>query len=105
MTAVTEAKLCREAELCFASLALVTDYDAWHAEEAAVTAQAVIAVLSANVAGAKEIVRRLPIHVAYAARAAACGCAGAAAAAIITAPEAIRPEVRQRLRAFYGRES
>jgi len=104
MTAVTEAKLCREAELCFASLALVTDYDAWHAEEAAVTAQAVIAVLSANVAGAKEIVRRLPIHVAYAARAAACGCAGAAAAAIITAPEAITPEARQRLRALHGRE-
>ena len=102
MTAVTEAKLCREAELCFASLALVTDYDSWHAEEAAVTAQAVIAVLTANVAGAKEIVRRLPTHVA---RAAACGCAGAAAAAIITAPEAITPEARQRLRALHGRES
>ncbi len=101
MTAATEAKLCREAELCFASLALVTDYDAWHAEEAAVTAQAVIAVLTANVAGAKEIVRRLPPH---AARAAACGCATAAAHAILTAPEAISPEARQRLRALYGRE-
>ena len=88
MTAVTEAKLCREAELCFALLALVTDYDCWHAEEEAVTAQAVIAVLNANVAGAKEIVRRLPPH---AARAATCGCAQAAAAAIITAPEAITP--------------
>jgi 5'-methylthioadenosine phosphorylase len=108
MTAVTEAKLCREAELCFASLALVTDYDCWHAEEEAVTAQAVIAVLNANVAGAKEIVRRLPNHVAHAAhavRAAACGCAQAAAAAIITAPEAITPEARQRLRALHGRES
>jgi 5'-methylthioadenosine phosphorylase len=102
MTAVTEAKLCREAELCFASLALVTDYDSWHAEEAAVTAQAVIAVLTANVAGAKEIVRRLPSHVAYAS---ACSCAGAATAAIITAPEAITPEARQRLRALHGRES
>ena len=101
MTAATEAKLCREAELCFAALALVTDYDCWHAEEEAVTAQAVIAVLNANVAGAKEIVRRLPPH---AARAAACGCAGAAAAAIVTAPEAITPEARQRLRALHGRE-
>jgi 5'-methylthioadenosine phosphorylase len=101
MTAATEAKLCREAELCFAALALVTDYDCWHAEEEAVTAQAVIAVLNANVAGAKEIVRRLPQHASYAAD---CGCAGAAAAAIVTAPEAITPEARQRLRALHGRE-
>jgi 5'-methylthioadenosine phosphorylase len=101
MTAATEAKLCREAELCFASLALVTDYDGWHAEEAAVTAEAVVAVLAANVAGAKEIVRRLPPHVA---RAAACSCAEAAAHAILTAPEAITPEARQRLRALYGRD-
>ena len=64
MTAATEAKLCREAELCFASLALVTDYDAWHAEEAAVTAAAVVEVLRANVAGAKAIIRDLPHHAA-----------------------------------------
>jgi 5'-methylthioadenosine phosphorylase len=101
MTAATEAKLCREAELCFASLALVTDYDCWHEEEAAVTAAMVIAVLNANVAGAKEIVRRLPQH---AARTGACACARAAAHAILTAPEAITPEARQRLRALYGRE-
>ncbi len=54
MTAATEAKLCREAELCFAALALVTDYDCWHAEEEAVTAAAVVEVLLANVAGAKR---------------------------------------------------
>jgi 5'-methylthioadenosine phosphorylase len=101
MTAVTEAKLCREAELCFASLALVTDYDCWHAEEEAVTAAAVVAVLAANVAGAKEIVRRLSPHAAFAAD---CGCARAAAHAILTAPEAITPEARQRLRALHGRE-
>jgi 5'-methylthioadenosine phosphorylase len=101
MTAVTEAKLCREAELCFAALALVTDYDCWHAEEEAVTAQAVVAVLAANVARAKEIVRRLPPHAAFAAD---CSCARAAAHAILTAPEAITPEARQRLRALHGRE-
>ena len=67
MTAATEAKLCREAEVCFASLALVTDYDAWHAEEAAVSVEAVVAVLRANVAGAQDIVRRLGDHVAGAA--------------------------------------
>ncbi len=102
MTAATEAKLCREAEVCFAALALVTDYDAWHAEEAAVTAQAVVEVLRANVAGAKEIVRRLP---AAAASVAACGCAQAAAHAILTAPEAIPPEARQRLRALHRRDT
>jgi 5'-methylthioadenosine phosphorylase len=104
MTAATEAKLCREAELCFASLALVTDYDCWHEEEAAVTAAMVIAVLNANVAGAKEIVRRLPTQIGRVAEAAACACARAAAHAILTAPEAITPEARQRLRALYGRE-
>jgi 5'-methylthioadenosine phosphorylase len=101
MTAATEAKLCREAELCFAALALVTDYDCWHDGEAAVTAEMVIAVLSANVAGAKEIVRRLPTHAGFAAD---CACGRAAAHAILTAPEAITPEARQRLRALYGRE-
>jgi 5'-methylthioadenosine phosphorylase len=105
MTAVTEAKLCREAELCFASLALVTDYDCWHEDEEAVTAAAVVAVLAANVAGAKEIVRRLPTHVSNPSSAADCGCARAAAHAILTAPEAITPEARQRLRALHGRES
>jgi 5'-methylthioadenosine phosphorylase len=101
MTAATEAKLCREAELCYASLALVTDYDAWHEEEAAVTVAAVIEVLKANVAGAKAIIRELPHH---ADGPMSCGCATAAAYAILTAPEAISPEARQRLRALYGRD-
>ena len=101
MTAATEAKLCREAELCFSALALVTDYDGWHAEEAAVTAEAVVAVLLTNVAGAKEIVRRLP---ASTASVAACGCARAAAHAVLTAPGAIPPDARQRLRALIGRD-
>jgi 5'-methylthioadenosine phosphorylase len=101
MTAATEAKLCREAELCYASLALVTDYDAWHDEEEAVTAAAVVEVLRANVAGAKSIIRELPNHATGLTH---CGCATAAAHAILTAPEAISPEARQRLRALYGRD-
>ncbi len=101
MTAATEAKLCREAELCFASLALVTDYDAWHEEEAAVTAAAVIQVLQANVAGAKAIIRELPHHLGELGD---CSCATAAAHAILSAPEAISPEARQRLKALYGRD-
>jgi 5'-methylthioadenosine phosphorylase len=102
MTGATEAKLCREAEVCFASLALVTDYDAWHAEEAAVSVEAVIAVLRANVAGAQDIIRRLGEHVAGAAP---CACARAAANAVITAPDAISAEARGRLRLLHGRDS
>ncbi len=101
MTAATEAKLCREAELCFAAIALVTDYDGWHTDLAAVTADAVVEALRANIDGAKKIVAELPEYAAYAS---ACGCAHAAAGAILTAPEAITPAARQRLEALYGRE-
>jgi len=100
MTGATEAKLCREAELCFVSLALVTDYDAWHEVEAAVTAEAVIAVLLANVARAKEVVRRSLPKVG---RPRACACARAAAGAILTAPDAIPAETREKLKVLYGR--
>jgi 5'-methylthioadenosine phosphorylase len=101
MTAASEAKLCREAEVCFASLALVTDYDAWHASEAPVSVEAVVAVLRANVAGAQEIIRRLGDHLAGAAP---CACARAAAHAVITAPDAISAEARGRLRLLHGRD-
>jgi 5'-methylthioadenosine phosphorylase len=101
MTAATEAKLCREAEVCFASLALVTDYDAWHASEAAVSVEAIVAVLRANVAGAQEVIRRLGDHLSGVP---ACGCARAAAHAVITAPDAISAEARGRLRLLLGRD-
>jgi 5'-methylthioadenosine phosphorylase len=101
MTAAPEAKLCREAEMCYAALALVTDYDAWHAEEEAVTVAAVVEVMKANVVGAKQIVRRLPEHLTSVA---ACGCAQAARHAVLSAPDAISSEARQRLRALYGRD-
>ena len=100
MTAATEAKLCREAELCFSSLALVTDYDCWHPEETAVSASSVIEVLLANVSRAKEIVRRvLPALAGLP----TCGCGSAAAHAIMTSPEAISASARERLRVLYGR--
>jgi 5'-methylthioadenosine phosphorylase len=100
MTAATEAKLCREAELCFASLALVTDYDCWHPEEEAVSATSIVEVLLANVAHAKKIVRRVLPELA---RLPPCGCKDAAARAIMTSPEAIPAEARERLRVLYGR--
>ena len=103
MTAATEAKLCREAELCYASLALVTDYDAWHDEEEAVTVAAVVAVLQANVAGAKDIVRAACRVPDVALPRAAAGAPPPHA--IMTAPEAISPEARgSGCACYYGRD-
>ena len=59
MTNMPEAKLAREAELCYATLALVTDYDVWHESHDAVTVEAVVANLLKNVATAKEVLRRV----------------------------------------------
>jgi 5'-methylthioadenosine phosphorylase len=100
MTAATEAKLCREAELCFSSLALVTDYDSWHEDDEAVSVDAVIQVLLANVARARDVVRRV-LPLVQAAR--TCACGQAAARAIMTAPEAIPASARERLQTLYGR--
>src|SRR5262249_54701794 len=58
MTALPEAKLAREAEICYATVALATDYDCWHVSEEAVTVDAVLAVLRRNVDTARDIVRR-----------------------------------------------
>jgi len=100
MTAATEAKLCREAELCFSALALVTDFDSWHEDEAPVTTEAVVATLLANVSRARDVVRRV-LPMVQGAR--TCACGQAAAHAIMTAPEAIPASTRERLRVLYGR--
>jgi 5'-methylthioadenosine phosphorylase len=101
MTAAPEAKLAREAEMCFSLLALSTDYDCWRTDEAAVTAESVVAVLRANVARASHIVRDLAPYAAT--RAWSCDCGRAAERAILTAREGISPEARARLHLLYGR--
>lgn len=95
MTAIPEAKLAREAELCYATLALVTDYDVWHESEAHVTVEMVVANLTRNVVTAREAVRAVVPAVADLER--ACGCGEALASGIITARERVTPEIRQRL--------
>jgi 5'-methylthioadenosine phosphorylase len=100
MTAATEAKLCREAELCYSALALVTDYDAWHDEEVAVSVDAVVKVLLANVAKARDAIRHLLPNVQ---KPRTCACGQAAARAIMTAPDAIPASARERLRTLFGR--
>ena len=99
MTALPEAKLAREAEMCYGMLAMGTDYDCWHEAEEDVSVEAVIEILQANACLANCIVARaaglLP-------ETSDCACLEAARYAIITAPEHIDPAVKERLHVLYG---
>ncbi|MGH7388426.1 MAG: S-methyl-5'-thioadenosine phosphorylase [Candidatus Rokuibacteriota bacterium] len=100
MTNMPEAKLAREAELCYATLALVTDYDVWHETHEAVTVEAVIRTLMENVATAREVLRRL-IPAVGSPR--TCPCPGLLKDAVITDPGAFPPATRRRLDLLVGR--
>lgn len=94
MTNMPEAKLAREAELCYATVALATDYDCWHATEKSVTVDAILATLRHNVAMARRLLRHaLPL----AAQEADCTCCQALRDAIVTAPHALSKAARKRL--------
>jgi len=95
MTQVTEARLAREAELCYACIALVTDYDAWREEEEGVDAASVLEVMHANVDKAQALLRRVVPQLSGKPR--SCACGEALKAALFTAPAAVPPEARQRL--------
>jgi 5'-methylthioadenosine phosphorylase len=95
MTQVTEARLAREAELCYACIALVTDYDAWREEEEGVDAASVLEVMHANVDKAQRLLRAVVPQLSGAPR--PCACGEALKAALFSAPEAVTPEARQRL--------
>ena len=100
MTALPEAKLAREAELCYAALALVTDYDCWHAGEEAVTALTVADVMRQNAMNARHAVSRLVSMVDVART---CACHEALASSIITSPAAVPVVVRSQLALFTGK--
>lgn len=100
MTALPEAKLAREAELCYAIIAAVTDYDAWHAGHEAVDAATVFEVLRQNVALSQRVVTKL---VEALDGIGACACGRALDAALVTAPEAIPAERREALRPLLAR--
>lgn len=102
MTNLPEAKFAREAELCYATLALPTDYDCWREEEAAVSVDAVIAVLQRNVAMAREILRTTVEKIAEQPPR-SCPCASAVRHALMTAPDNIPPEAYSRLELIIGR--
>ena len=95
MTNLTEAKLAREAEICYATLALVTDYDCWHEEEADVSVTGVLQNLRANAVLAAATLRGAVL--ALPKERAACGCGDALCHAIITPRDAIAPDARARL--------
>ena len=103
MTAMPEAKLAREAELCYATVAMVTDYDCWHEEHEDVSVEAVIGVLLDNAERGRGLVRHAAP--ALAARRGACfaGCHTALEHALITAPDRRDPALLARLDAVAGR--
>jgi len=101
MTNLPEAKLAREAEICYATLALVTDYDCWHEEEEDVSVTAVLDNLRANSALAGEILKRA-IRALPDART-GCACGEALRNAVITDPAAIPDAARRRLAPILGR--
>ena len=94
MTNLPEAKLAREAELCYATVALATDYDCWHETEQAVTVESILTTLRQNVTLAKQLLRTALCAVADAK---ACSCQRSLQDAIITAPDRMSASIRRKL--------
>ena len=100
MTALPEAKLAREAEMCYATLALVTDFDTWHETEASVSVEMVIGNLTRNVDRAREIIRKALPRLSGERN---CACATALKDALVTTGESIPEATRQRLAPLIGK--
>lgn len=100
MTALPEAKLAREAEICYATLACVTDYDCWHEGYESVTAEMIIANLKKNVERARRIIRKAVKMIPEKRE---CECASALKNAIVTSPELIPPEIKKELSLLIGK--
>jgi 5'-methylthioadenosine phosphorylase len=103
MTALPEAKLAREAELCYATIACSTDYDCWHESEESVTVEMVIGHLSANVVNAQRILRLIAQKIPSTHLDLPCGCAQALATSIVTDPNLISAEVKEKYQLLIGK--
>ncbi len=103
MTNMPEAKLAREAEICYATVAMVTDFDCWHPDHDAVTVQDIIRVLNSNADRAKALVARLAGDFPREHEPCPIGSDRALDTALITAPEARDPELLKKLDAVAGR--
>lgn len=100
MTNYQEAKLAREAEICFATIALSTDYDCWHVGEGPVDVEMVLKTMRENVAKAKATIREMLSELGGTA---GCGCQSALKGAIITSPDAISKDAKKRLEPIIGK--
>jgi 5'-methylthioadenosine phosphorylase len=103
MTNMPEAKLAREAELCYASVAMITDYDSWHPDHGSVDISDIIATLGANSKAEKSMVVDIAARLGQTHEACPCGCDRALDFAIMTAPEARGPALLAKLDAVAGR--
>ncbi len=105
MTNATEAKLAREAEICYVTIALSTDYDCWYVEEGHVTAEMVLKTLRENVAFSKKLLQAALREIGTGKLGAArtCYCANALKNAIITPPQAISPTMKEKLAPIVGK--
>jgi len=99
MTNLTEAKLAREAELCYATVAMITDYDCWHPAHASVTVREIIANLTRNAVNAQNVIRETVRHMA----ARECKCGAALAHAILTDRKLIPAAAKKRLAPIAGK--
>jgi 5'-methylthioadenosine phosphorylase len=100
MTNLQEAKLAREAEICYATVAMVTDYDCWREGHDAVTIEEIVAVLHQNAENACKVVKAavaaMPVE-------RNCACASAARFAVLTQPDAIPAAAKERLKLLFGK--
>ena len=103
MTNMPEAKLAREAELCYASVAMITDYDSWHPEHGEVDVAQIIATLMGNAEKGRDLVKRLPALLGSDRAPCPHGCDRALEYAILTAPDKRDPEILAKLDAVAGR--
>jgi 5'-methylthioadenosine phosphorylase len=103
MTNMPEAKLAREAELCYASVAMITDYDSWHPDHGEVDVTEIIKTLQGNSANARGLVKRLPDLLGGTREACPHGCDRALEYAIMTAPDKRDPAVMRKLDAIAAR--
>jgi 5'-methylthioadenosine phosphorylase len=103
MTALPEAKLAREAELCYATIACATDYDCWHESEAPVTVEMVVGNLNANVTNAQRILTSLASKIPADRSANTCGCPNALETSIITDKYKIPADVKEKYTLLIGK--
>jgi len=102
MTSATEARLCREAEICYATLSLVTDYDVWHEVEEPVSVEIILKNLKQNIHNASAIIKRT-IATLQAHRSGECECAQAMKNCIVTRSDLIPQEIKEKLRLIIGK--